>query len=394
MRIKTISLRDNETMAGDSILPLASAAPSGTLCLLCTIQSYLLCSCSSSSSTSPTQVQFDLEGGYDFLETLLIELFTTTDPHSHSEEGDHQLPTTCKDCLVLGTNHSAISTLEAETGGLLFSTERETRITFFVLSLLFNREVDPTLLLHYLDCSLAQTLPQRGQTDRDSSLRLTNLRILRIILKFIEQEDSSSPFRPPVSLFGLSLLELILRLNPLSVIGIQVEGGLFVVQKLLISSIFVSSLHPSPHEEMTPLLFPQRADRSRSSSSGTSSTSVPSISTDSVKVTLTQQEYRFQLEKALSCAVLAIQLLVRMSVILSARNSSILNLFVIIAQLVAQRLNPLSSSWRPQEKCSNCEAEVAEYECTHHRSSPPNLPSPHLSSKLFRRWIGSSLQRV
>jgi hypothetical protein len=311
-------------------------------------------------------VQFHLEGGYDFLYALLVQLLTN--------DTQNDAIITCKDCLFMSPNHAMMmSTLETDLGKQpLFLNDTHTRITFMLLSLLFHRDLNPTLLLTYIDSSLSpitqqqQHQQQQQQQHQDNSLQLNNLHILRMIFKFIEQEDFSS-----LSLFGLSLLELILRLNPLSVVGMQTEGGLLILQKFLISSIFVPSIHLSTHEDIT-LSFLQRSDRSRSTSSGTSSSRSSTVSIDTSMIVLPQQEYQSQLESALAKSVHTIQLLVRISVIFSARTASILNLFVTIVQLIAQRLNPLTSSWTPQEKCSNCEAEIAEFECTHHRSFIPH----------------------
>jgi hypothetical protein len=219
--------------------------------------------------------------------------------------------------------------------------------------LIFDYDTTPTHLITFFDSSISQAF--------HGILQIRNVNTLQLLLKLMEHEQTS------VSLFALSALEIILRLNPLSIVAMEAEGGLLRLQKLLINSLFIQSFSPLSSDEPQPSIS-HRADRSRSSSSGTSSGSLPTTTDSSVTQSSTEEhDSHLKLQEALSLIVETLQLLVRTDVIYSERNSSVLTFLVIVVQQLSQRFNPTSKSWMPQEKCSNCEAEIAEFECTHHR---------------------------
>lgn len=78
-------------------------------------------------------------------------------------------------------------------------------------------------------------------------LQIQNLNILRLLLKVVEYNE------PRISLFGLLMLEIILRLNPLAIVAIEAEGGLLALQKLLVNSLFIQYFSPSSFNTFLPL---------------------------------------------------------------------------------------------------------------------------------------------
>lgn len=92
------------------------------LCLLCTIKTFLV-------QSNSAQVQFDLEGGYDFLFSLLISILPT-----------HEIHQSCSECISIS---SLISNLETDSGRPLFVSDFQTNLIFFFLSLLFDSFITP-----------------------------------------------------------------------------------------------------------------------------------------------------------------------------------------------------------------------------------------------------------
>jgi hypothetical protein len=386
--LEELSREDPSTVKSHSPTITTTKHDNEVLCLLCTIKTFLL-------QNSFTQLQFDLEGGYDFLYSWLALLITHT---MMNKESLSSLPPRlwswppCTECTL---SSSSFSNFETDSGKLIFETDFQTNLIFFFLSLLFDHDLTPTHFMTVFDNSVTQAFHGR--------LHLKNRKILQLLLKFVEHKVDHRHHQQQqyqekglegnmeeeeedlnVSLFGLSILEIILRLNPLSLVAIEAEGGIFTLQKLLIHFLFFQSFSLSAtaaEESSNPLIISHRGDRSRSSSSGTSSTSLPTTTTTTTDHTplnssSTQsppsdehnENNLLMLQKNLLVTTEILQLLVRIAVIFSERNSSVLIFLVIIVQQLSQRLNLTSkSSWIPQEKCSNCEAEIAEFECTHHR---------------------------
>jgi hypothetical protein len=302
-----------------------------------------------------------MESGYDYLASCLISAIRS-DFQKPQIESKHSadLNLMCFECAETGNYLES----DSEKLVILSVTALHQRLILFLLSLAFDYHLTPTLFSSYLDSSFTQSF--------HGLLQLRNISILRMVFKILEQEDEA------VRLFAMKTLELIIRLNPLTAIIIEAEGGIVLLQKLFVNSVFVQSMLPLHPEDLPGNI--QRGNRSRSTSSGTTSTSsgIPSqtggqsISTEEIK------EYNKELESLLRLTVSTVHLLVRISVILSEKNSTILTLFVIQIQQICCRLkirggnqdinsNFLSEYQKLRPKCSNCEAEVAEFECMHHR---------------------------
>lgn len=305
---------------------------SDIICILCTIKNFLI-------QNTPSQAQFYLEGGYDTLSSLLVLMLM-------SKEQPHR---SCFECTELSLS---LSSLENGIGNSLFNSEYHANITFFLLALLYDTNFKDSHFLELLDSSVAKAT--------QGICQIKNLTILGIILKFLENDHIN------VSMFGSILIEIIVRLNPLSIVAVQEAGGILTLQKILIRSIFSQFVNQQVHD--TTAQLPQRQNRSRSSSSGTTSSSNLSDQTASPPSEAERNEQYKMMILSLPLFAEILHILVRVGVICSERTSSILTFLNVLILYICQRLNPDFSCRGSIENCSNCEAEIAEYECTHQRS--------------------------
>lgn len=320
-----------------------SETESDIICILCTIKTFLIQNYSS-------QTQFHLEGGYDILSTLLIQILIIKEKPYHS----------CLECIEI---NPTLSNLENDSGNPIFHSEYHANIIFFLLSLLFDTNIQPSHFLTCIDSSISLAY--------ENIFHIKNLIILEIILKFLENDQPAA-----IISFGLSVVEIILRLNPLTIIAIQDFGGILSLEKNLIKLIFnqfICQPVPVVMPEIKPQLY-QRSNRSRSSSSGTSSSStmpstepIPPLPPSEKEI----KEEQILMKSSLTLTVEIMHLLVRINVICSERNLPISTFFLILTFFITSRLSPVFINTIPLEKCSNCEAETAEYECTHQRFPIP-----------------------
>lgn len=319
---------------------------------------------------------FDNEGGYDALLNAIIRDFKQT----------LRQCSTCLRCVECGVPREGSGNAgkqkrgsEAVDGSESLS-EYEIKFVAVVLSIIFDHDISPETI--------------GGEVHSLPVLCVRNMRMLKVVVHLVEGDDHD------VQMLALHMIHILIRINPVVVVALRLVGGVDAVSTLLTEVALGRNFSIVGGPSMS-----QGGYSTASNSTGTGSLPsslassppprssaltehVPEAARSSI---LSDHNTALSKKMALDMVISATKVLARIAVASSETNASELWLFVIICNRLGVNLNrvyKLHSLWRNgrlitssnvlhQQQfsmssattlmCSNCEVELAVFECTHHR---------------------------